>query len=162
MTYHEIISEFKLHVQNLSYANRLRLIITISKNLFFDYKHFFETYEWGNPDLLLDAIAISEQALVAQADIPKAKKLAAELYAIIPDTGDFGEYLGSYALNASLVMYETLQFIMDSNIAHIVDAGGLYLDTISFKIHEENNAPNIDATDHPLMAQARDFLIQFT
>lgn len=160
MTYYEIISEFKLHVQKLSYTNRLRLIIIISKNLFFDYKHFFETYQWGNPDLLLDAIAISEQSLVAQSDIPKAKKLAAELYAIIPDTPDFGEYLGSYALNASLVVYETLQFILDGQLVHIIDAGTLYLDTINFKIQEEANAPSTTMNDHPLMAKARDFLME--
>lgn len=161
MTYYEIISEFKLHVQNLSYGNRVRLIITISKDLFFDYKRFFETYQWGNPDLLLDAIAISEQSLVAQADIPKAKKLATELYAIIPDTADFGESLGSCALNASLVVYETLQFILDGQLGHVIDAGTIYLDTINFRIQEESYAPGTITNDHPSMAKARDFLIQF-
>jgi hypothetical protein len=71
MTYQGILSEFKLHVQSLSYSNRLRLIIAIGKDLFFDYKRFSETYQWGNPDLLLDSIAISEQSLITEIDIPK-------------------------------------------------------------------------------------------
>ncbi len=68
----------------------------ISKDLFFDYKRFSEPYQWGDPDLLLDIIAISEQSLVREIDITKIKKLTTELDAIIPDTGDFGEFLGSY------------------------------------------------------------------
>jgi uncharacterized protein YjaG (DUF416 family) len=159
-THHEIISEFELHLQNLSYPNRLRLIIEISKSLFFDYKRFVEIYQWGNPDLLLDAIAISEQSLVGGIDILKVKQLAVELHAIIPDTADFGEYLGSYALNATLVVYNTLHFILDKKLVHVIDAGALYLDTIHFRIQEKIDTPGTLITDHPSMTNARDFLIR--
>ena len=161
MTYQAIISEFKLHVQTLSYSNRLRMIIAISKDLFFDYKRFSETYYWGNPDLLLDIIAFSEQSLVREIDITKIKKLTTELDAIIPDTGDFGGYLGSYALNASVVVYEALQFILDGQLIHVIDAGSLYLDTIYFRILEQGNVPDTIVNDHPSIAKAREFLIQF-
>jgi uncharacterized protein YjaG (DUF416 family) len=161
MTYQGIISEFKLHAQTLSYSNRLRLIIAISKDLFSDYKSFSETYRWGNPDLLLDIIAISEQSLVAEIDITKIKKLTTELDAIIPDADDFGEYLGSYALNASEVVYEALQFILDGQLIHVIDAGTLYLDTIFLRIKEEGTVPETIVNDHPSMAKAREFLIQF-
>jgi uncharacterized protein len=161
MTYQEIISEFKLHVQTLSYSNRLRLIIAIGKDLFSDYKRFSETYHWGNADLLLDSIAISEQSLVTEIDITKIKKLTTELETIIPDTDDFGEYLGSYALNASSVVYEALQFILDGQLIHVIDAGSLYLDTIFFRIQEKGNVPDTNVDGHPSMAKARAFLMQF-
>jgi hypothetical protein len=60
-----------------------------------------------------------------------------------------------------LVVYETLQFILDGQLGHVIDAGTIYLDTINFRIQEESNAPGTNTNDHPSMAKARDFLIQF-
>jgi hypothetical protein len=160
MNYQEIIAEFEGRVQCLSNRKQLEVGIAICKSLFFDYKHFFELCHWGNPDILLDAIHNSEDSLAGQTDISMVNHLAGEVARITPDTDDFGEYIGSYALNASLVVQETLQFILDSRVSHIIDSGALYLDTIDFRIHEEVNIPGYDTTDHPLMAQARHFLIQ--
>ena len=160
MNYQEIIAEFEGRVQCLSSRKQLEVGIAICKSLFFDYQRFFELYHWGNPDTLLDAIHICEDSLAAQSDISMVNHLAKEVDRITPDTDDLGEYLGSYALNASLVVHEALQFILDARVSHIVDSGALYLDTIDLRIREEVDTPGYDTTHHPLMVQGRDFLIQ--
>jgi uncharacterized protein YjaG (DUF416 family) len=160
MNYQEILAEFEAHVQSLSKRKKLEAGIAICKSLFFDYQRFFETYGWGNPDVLLDAIHICEQSLVGQTDISIVTHLVEKVDGITPDIDDFGEYLGSFALNASLVVHEILHFTLDGQVSHINDSAGLYLDTIDFRIHEALDAQGCDTNDHPLMVQARDFLLQ--
>ncbi len=160
MNYQEILAEFEGQVQCLSNRKQLEAGIAICKSLFFDYQRFFETYRWGNPDVLLDAIHICERSLVGQTDISVVTFLVKQVDDITPDMGDFGEYLGSYALNASLVVHEILHFILDGQVSHINDSAGLFLDTIDFRIHEAVDTPGFDTSIHPFMAEARDFLLQ--
>jgi hypothetical protein len=159
MNYNEIIKEFEGNLQSLPNDKRLKAGIAVSKKLFFDYQRFFETYHWGNPDILLDAIHICEESSNGRTDIPMVKSIAGVLDSIIPDMDDFGELLGSYALNASLVVHETLQFILDGQLSRIIDSGSLYLDTIAFRIHEETGTLGHDSS-HPSMAEAREFLVE--
>src|SRR5579871_1398749 len=136
MDYQKFVITLERNCLSLSYEKSLRLAITVSKKLFFDYQSFFETHEWGNPDLLLDAINASERSLSGEGNLLMIEALIPKIKAIIPDTDDFGDYLGSYALNASVVVHEMLQFIQDKASSHVFDICRLYLDTIDFKIRE--------------------------
>jgi hypothetical protein len=162
MLYSEFVSILKERVSLLSYERSLRLAMKISKRLFFDYQAFFEIYQWGNPDLLMDAITVCEQPVNSTMDLALTKELIDKINKVIPDTEEFGEYLGSYALNASTVVVEMLQFTLDKSAARIFDICSLYIDTIHFKIAEEMNLGNEDTSKYPLMAQAQEFLIDLT
>ena len=136
MNYEDLIKTLQIQVSLLEKDRQLGLAIKICKDLFFDYQAFFESYEWGNPDLLLDAIATCEKALNDSLDILKIKELIPQVSSVIPDTDDFGSEFGSYGLNASAAVFETLEFLVDNDWKHITNIAEYYLDTIDLKVQE--------------------------
>ena len=81
---------------------------------------------------------------------------------MIPDMDDFGSELASYALNASASVYETLEFLVDNNAAHIVNITTYYTDTIDFIVRQEAELTIEEIDKHPLMIKARNFLLEET
>ena len=142
--------------------SQLELAIKICKDLFFDYQKFSETYNWGNPDFLLDGINICESAVNNKVDLSKAEQLRSKIDTVIPDTNDFGSELGSYALNASAAVYETLEFLTDNDTTHIINIATYYTDTIDFKVQENNEMSPEEIDYHPMMVNARQFLLAAT
>src|SRR4030095_11528054 len=107
MKYEEFVSKFKSQSASLPRDKQLALAIDICKKLFFDYQKFSTENEWGNPNLLLDAINIAAESRLGNIDVLAVKSLLPKIDEIIPDTEDFGD--ASYALNASASVYETLE-----------------------------------------------------
>lgn len=75
---------------------------------------------------------------------------------------DFGNELGSYALNASAAVYESLEFIIDQDKTHIYNIATYYTDTIDFKIQEDRELSDLEIENHPLMIEAWNFIIEQT
>ena len=75
---------------------------------------------------------------------------------------DFGSEIGSYALNSSAAVYETLEFITDKDKTHIYNIATYYTDTIDFKIQEERTLTEEAIENHPLMIEAWNFVIEQT
>jgi hypothetical protein len=75
---------------------------------------------------------------------------------------DFGSELGSYALNASASVYETLQFITDKDCTHIYSIATYYTDTIDFKIQEEKELTQFEIENHPRMIEEWNFVLEQT
>lgn len=159
MTYQEFTSTIQDRISKLPQKGRLELAIKICKELFFDYQKFYEVYHWGNPDLLLDGINLSEKTLNGKLNYLKIKELMSEIDSVTPDTGEFGSELGSYALNASAAVHETLEFLVDNNPTHIVNICTYYLDTVDFRIQEDTALTEEELDKHPLMIKAREFLL---
>ncbi len=75
-----------------------------------------------------------------------------QLDAIIPDTDDFGDWDGSYALNASLSVLETLEYLVDRDKSHIKSISTYMTDTVDFKIAQaDNDILDEDVWRHPMM-----------
>ena len=159
MTYQEFTNRLQDQITLLSPKRQLETAIKICKELFFDYQNFSEFYKWGNPDFLLDGIDLSEKALDGNLDFSKIKELIPKIDSVIPDTEDFGSELGSYALNASVSVYETLEFLIDNDKTHITNICTYYTDTADFKVQEELELTQEQIDRHPLMVKARNFLL---
>lgn len=162
MTYEDFTRTIRNQILVLPQNRQLQLAIKVSKELFFEYQKFSELYNWGNPDLLLDGISLSQKALSDKPDILKIKNLLPEIEAIIPDMDDFGSEFGSYGLNASASVYETLEFLIDNDAAHIVNIATYYTDTIDIKVQEDTDLTMEEIDVHPLMIKARLFLLEET
>jgi uncharacterized protein YjaG (DUF416 family) len=160
MNYQDFNFNFKNHIDNSSYKKQLELAIRISRELLVDYQNFFNIYKWGNPDILIDAIKISEESLNRSVNKIKIEEMILTIDSITPDTEDFGEVIGSYALNACATVYETLEFLQDKDPNHIISIGTYYTDTLNFKIQEESDLSDDQIEKHPLMIQARALLIE--
>jgi uncharacterized protein YjaG (DUF416 family) len=91
------------------------------------------------------------------------KELVLEVDKVIPDTEDFGDYSGSYALNASAAVLELLEYIIDRNQEHIINISTYSTDTIDFKLHESNQSLNeSDLIHHPLLLQELERQLELT
>ena len=159
MKYSEFTKLIQQRISSLSREKQLALAIKICKNLFLDYQTFSQTYQWGNPDYLLDGINLCEKALNSESDIHQAKELIPLVYSVTPDIDEFGSELGSYALNASASVHESLEFLIDNNKTHIINIATYYTDTIDFKIQENGESTEEQIDNDPLMISARAFLL---
>jgi hypothetical protein len=83
-----------------------------------------------------------------------------QVVAVTPDTEDFGDLSGSYALNAAASVYDTLQFILDKDPVHIIAIGTYLTDTVDFKIQEREHLTEEQIDEHPMMVEARDFMLK--
>ena len=136
MNYKEFTNDFKKQVFALSYEKQLDFALSICKRLFFDYQNFYNQEKWGNPELLMDAIKFCEQAKKDSPTKTEIETMLSQVEAITPDTENFGDEIGSYALNACVAVLHTLQFLLIKNsldIYYIVNA--LY-DTIDIRVQQ--------------------------
>jgi uncharacterized protein YjaG (DUF416 family) len=162
MNYRDFIELLKQQTSTQQHESALRFSILICKTLYVDYKRFSEIENWGNADLLMDAINVCQQALQNSIDNSKIKELLPQIDSITPHMDDFGSDLGSYALNASAAVYETLQFILDNDNTHVYNIATYYTDSIDFKIQEEKELTEVEIEKHPLMVDAWNFVIEET
>ena len=157
MNYKDFNKEFQSRINKLEYKRQYELAVAICKKLFPDYKDFYIENHWGDPDVLIDAIKLCELYFQSKTGIISLKEMLQKIDSIVPDTEDFGN--ASYALNASVAVYETLEFIIDRDQKHILNIGAYLIDTINFKIQEDGELPEHQIDSHPIMAEARNFLM---
>ncbi|MFL5742616.1 MAG: DUF416 family protein [Flavisolibacter sp.] len=162
MNHRDFIELLKQQTSTLDYEYSLKFSILICKKLYFDYKRFTEVENWGNADLPMDAINFCQKVLQSPIESINAKILLTEVELITPDTEDFGSELGSYALNASAAVYETLRFILDRDTTHIYNIATYFTDTIDFKIQEQKELNEIEIEKHPAIIEAWNFVIDQT
>ncbi len=163
MNYRDYIKILKDQTNSQPYKEQLHFALMISKKLYFEYQKFVDKYRWGDADLLMDAINLCQQAIENSGDLTRIKKLLPKIDSIIPDMDDFGsDHQASYALNASISVYETLEFIKDQDKTHIYNIATYYTDTIDFKIQEDLELTELEIENHPLMIEAWNFIIEQT
>jgi uncharacterized protein len=160
MNFQEFTSTFIKQVDGLSYERQLDLALNVCKKLFFDYQSFYEKNDWGNPDVLLDAINIIEQAQVVRLDQEQLKSTLQRVNEVAPNSEDFGE--SNYAINTSGAVYETIEFLLDRNKTHIYNIGTYLIDTIDSRVQDDEDLSEDEIEQHPLMVDAKNFLLQET
>ena len=88
-------------------------------------------------------------------------QLTQDILDATPDSEDYGELEGSFALNAGLLAAETAEFIADGEDQHIVDSTQLAFDSIDFKVRDLLQISSYNRSDsarvmaHPLMTRER-------
>jgi uncharacterized protein len=138
----------------------LHLALNICKRLFFDYQNFYEANEWGNPDILLDAIHFIENHTTEKPDYKVIAAIIQKVEDVTPDTEDFGE--ANYALNACCAVCSTLEFLLDKKGSHITNVGTNLIDTIDAKVQGDDYLTEEEIDQHPLMVDTRTFLLEET
>ena len=162
MKYEEFITRFNKQVFSLDYDRQLTLAIDVCKKLYFDYVDFSEKYQWGDKDVLLEAITLIEQSKTSDIKQNLIDKTLSQLDTITPDMDDFGDEISSYGLNASAAVYETLQFLIDKDKAHIYNIGNYLTDTVDFRIQEERDLSEDEIAIHPMMLEARNYVLMLS
>jgi uncharacterized protein YjaG (DUF416 family) len=159
MNYKEYVLLFRKQLEALSYQKQFDLALAVCKKLYFDYEKFVEVHQWGDADLLMHAIKLCEQGKAGLIDRWEIEKMLPRLDAIIPDMDDFGDEIGSYGLNASAAVYETLQFLLDKDRTHIYNIGNYLTDTVDFRIQEGRSLREDEIEKHPVMLEAWNYIL---
>ncbi len=158
MKYEEFNKLFQSKVYSLSNEKKFDLAISVCKRLFPDYQQFYLENNWGDPDILLDSIKLCELYNTQEINAHSVKEMLPKVDKIAPDSENFGN--ASYAINACGAVYETLEFIIDNDSKHILNIGTYLTDTIDFKVQEEDELTQQQIDDHPMMMEARKFLLE--
>ena len=90
MNYQKCIAILKRQTSSQPYKSQIKFAVLICQKLYFNYQKFTKAYEWGNADLLMDAIKICQQGIENHLDINQIKSLITQIDSIIPDMDDFG------------------------------------------------------------------------
>jgi uncharacterized protein YjaG (DUF416 family) len=153
--YLSFIEELNILIDNASYYRKYRLALEICRRLYPEYQSFVNKKKFGDAELLLNAIEFCEKYFMSkETNNEILSELIEKTESIIPNTEDFSGWDVSYALNASLSVSELLKFTQDSKNKHISDICSLMIDTIDFKIAEENKTISDDGIyKHPLMIE---------
>jgi len=70
---------------------------------------------------------------------------------------DVGDFDGSYALNASFVVYELLEYLYDGDVSHIFNISTYMTDTIDFELSEAD--PNLTEEE---LENHKDIIVEWT
>lgn len=160
MKYEEFITKFNKQVFSIDDNKRMTLAIEVCKKLYFDYVEFSEKFQWGDKDVLLDAIKILEQSKTQEINKSFIDQALKKIDLITPDMDDFGgEEVASYALNSCVTVYSSLEFLLDKSPKHVYDVGICLTDTVDFKIQENRDLTEDEIDKNPLMIEARNYLV---
>lgn len=162
MSYKEFTYGFKKQVFALSYEKQLDFALSVCKRLFFDYQNFHIQEKWGDPEQLMDAIKFCEQAKNVSSTKTEIESMISDIEAITPDTEDFGDEMGSYALNACVAVLHTLQFLLTKDPLDIFYVGNALYDTIDVRVQEDQNLSEEEIDKHRLMQETKYFLMEQT
>lgn len=136
--------------------------IDICNRLIDDYFDFYIKYNWGNPNVLNEAIKYCEETNFTKIDKEKVKDLINKVEKITPDTEDFENIEVSYALNSACAVLELLEFIMGQDKINVSNISSFIIDTIDFKIQEiERGLTNDELENHPKIVEERKRQITF-
>lgn len=133
-----------------------KFAVEICQKLFPYYKEF--TKNSSNVLSLQQAIDFAEKsANETQVDKQKLDELIDTIDKITPNSTELISWDESYAINAAEAVLEHLYFIKDQDNKHIIQICSLMIDTIDFKIAEDNEDINDDEIyEHPLMVETMD------
>ncbi len=134
-------------------SERIRFGLDICNRLLPDYKAFEIKDKWGDSCVLIEAtrfIDISKDK--ENIDLQELDTLISMVDKVIPDTEDFSDWEVSYALNASVSIFELLLYLKDKDYNHILTISSLMTDNIDYKIQMNNTHITDNEIDcHPLL-----------
>jgi len=146
---------------DLGYAKSLAFAASCCERSVPNYKAFARETDWGDPKVLAEALELIWRLVTTRnpADFRSyARGLQGALKAITPDTEqDFKSLLTSAALDAANSVAETLDYVRDESIDHIVWVSSFARDTIDLFVQYRNKPDCSDKNvedqiaHHPLM-----------
>jgi hypothetical protein len=130
------------------------MAILLCRKLLPDYQAFSATHGWGDPRVLEEAIQCCEAVQAGVVNEEGIDPLFERLYGVTPDTEDFGDYDGSYGLNAAAAILHALQYHTGKDPKDIYAVGTLYTDTVDVRLYEMGIEEDEEIENHPLMQEA--------
>jgi uncharacterized protein YjaG (DUF416 family) len=134
------------------------------RKLYPDYVSFSANNQWGNANLLQEAIDYCETSKHMNGiKNENTQRLIDAVEIITPDMDDFGDWDGSYALNASASVWELLSYLLDKDVSHLLNISTFMSDTIDFKLQEaDNTLTDLQLINHPSIKEEQEYQLRIT
>ncbi|WP_025145854.1 DUF416 family protein [Pedobacter jeongneungensis] len=124
--------------------------LDICERLLPDYIGFYQEFNWGNPEILKESIQYIKDSVLNGVNEEQVNQLLTRLEEVLPDTEEFTDPLGTYALNAGCAVFELLEYLTDPEIDHLLNISSVITDTIDFKLSElETGLSEEELLKHP-------------
>ena len=157
MTRPEFITLFNVEVDKASSDALIDFALDICGRLLPKYVSFSKNHSWGDVEVLKHSIDFCKRSKGFDQNNFEIQNYLDKVEPNIPDMDDFGDFDGSYALNASCAVYELLEYLYDGDVSHIFNISTYMTDTIDFELSEAD--PNL--TDEELQNH-KDIIIEWT
>ncbi|TSJ40643.1 DUF416 family protein [Mucilaginibacter corticis] len=133
--------QIKNEVQLLSDVKKIAFAALTSEKLYPNYVFFQKNTGWGNAGILESALVVIYQSMLNRNKIDKEiiKDSIFAVDSITPDTEDFPGLLTSFALDSCTSIYNTLNYLLDNNIEHIIDVAIYARDTVDMFVQEKED-----------------------
>jgi uncharacterized protein YjaG (DUF416 family) len=128
-------------LEKLDYQKQLVFAYLTCERLYPNYAFFSNNFDFGDKEVLREAIDFIYNALL-MSNFSKEEETKSFLNIIdinTPFPHNFNTALASSALDASSVILETLNFMLDKNASRLNDISMLATDTVDMYIHDRDN-----------------------
>lgn len=154
-------NEVKKLIETLDDRGKILFAVLTSERLYSNYVAFEQAYNWGEPQVLEEAISTVYLHLIKDDLIEddEIEDLISRVELVTPDTEDFPGILTSFALDACTSVLGTLQFILDRDAEHIIDIATYARDTVDMFIQERDDMNSLDPSIN-IQIEHDDFMVR--
>jgi uncharacterized protein YjaG (DUF416 family) len=153
--------EIKAKLSRLTYEAKALFAVITSEMLHPNYAAFKERNNWGDDNVLQDAISqiyyyIINSSLVSIAEL---EDIETRIEFITPDTEDFTDVVTSFALDACTALMATIRFIVDKDVNRVLEVSDYAIDTVYAFIQLKENYDAFDPSSD-IQTEHDSFMLQ--
>ncbi|MDP4151298.1 MAG: DUF416 family protein [Bacteroidota bacterium] len=137
-------------LKDLDSTKQMTFAYLTCERLYPNYVNFSRQYNFGDPEILKDALdRIYRYLLYKEIDKEKLILLIKEVEENTPEPGDFDSILASSALDACTAIIESLNSLVNDQPPQLDNISVIATDTVSMYIHDRDNLDyNTDTNFH--------------
>lgn len=138
--------EIKKEMLSVSDKGRVLFAVLVCEKLYPNYMRFQDLNNWGDHNVLKESISIMHQYLFKPElfKTDEIKELIERIDLITPNTEEFTDITTSFALDACNSIYDTLNYLVDKDIEHVVDVATYARDTVDMFVQEKSDLKSND------------------
>ena len=157
----EFINEISQLLNLLSHKAKVLFAALTSERLYPHYVIFEERNNWGDSQLLQEALSVIYQYLIDENLITdeEIKDITTRIELVTPDTEDFDGIVTSFALDACTSLCSTLDFIISRNDDDILDVATYSRDTVYAFVQEKEQFSTLDPSGD-IQTEHDDFMVR--
>lgn len=154
------INEISHFLKPLSFRAKVLFAVLASERLYPNYVIFEQRTNWGNSQLLQEAISLIYQYIFDQNLFTpeEIQELITQIDLVTPDTEDFDDLTTSFALDACTSLFSTLNFILSRDENDILDVATYSRDTVYAFVQAKEQFDAFDPSSE-IQGEHDDFMI---
>lgn len=132
-------------ITKLDFKQQVLFAVLICEKLLPNYRQFSEKEEWGNIEILEEAIVMLYQFL-QDIDLNDAELdgIYEKIIEVTPDVGQFEGDLASYALDTCSAVSDSVEFLLSEDLSYLLNIASIARDTVDTFVQESELAGDFD------------------